>query len=140
MQNAIISIFCHVDDFLKAISWNDESQCRMTLAEVITVGLISWRFFQGNLELARIFLHEHGYIPNILSKSRLNRRLHDIPSFFWHLIVAHLSHQVEPCLIAFLFLYAIMFALVDVHFSRTKNTLVITLANRLGLRDLKFMF
>jgi len=102
MQNAIISIFCHVDDFLKAISWNDEPQCHMTLAEVITVGLISWRFFQGNLELARIFLHEHGYIPNILSKSRLNRRLHDIPSFFWHLIVAHLSHQVEPCSKGFL--------------------------------------
>jgi hypothetical protein len=41
MQNAIISIFCHVDDFLKAISWNDEPQSHMTLAEVITVGLIS---------------------------------------------------------------------------------------------------
>ena len=68
----------------------------MTLAEVITVGLVSWRFFQGNLETARIFLHDHGYITNILSKSRLNRRLHDIPSFFWHLIVAHLSYQVEP--------------------------------------------
>jgi hypothetical protein len=96
MQNAIISIFCHVDDFLKAISWNDESQCRMTLAEVITVVLISWRFFQGNLELARIFLHEHGYIPNILSKSRLNRRLHDIPSFFWHLIVCQHRFNFDP--------------------------------------------
>ena len=61
MQNAIISIFCHVDDFLKAIFWNDEPQCHMTLAEAITVGLISWRFFQGNLELARTFLQEHGF-------------------------------------------------------------------------------
>ena len=43
-------------------------------------------------------------------------------------------------LIAFLFLYAIMFALVDVHFSRTKNKLVIMLASKLGLPDLKFIF
>lgn len=74
----------------------------MTLAEVITVGLVSRRFFQGNIEIARMFLHELGYISNILSKSRLNRRLHNVPSFFWHLIVAHLSYQVEPCSKGFL--------------------------------------
>lgn len=91
MQNAITSIFCHVDDFLKAIFWKDDSQCRMDLAEVVTTGLVSWWFFHGNLELSRVFLIEHGYIPNMLSKSRLNRRLHAIPSFFWHLIVSHLS-------------------------------------------------
>jgi len=96
MQNAITTIFCHADDFLKAIFWKDDVQCHMSLAEVITTGLVSWTFFQGNLELARVFLIEHGYIPNMLSKSRLNRRLHAIPSFFWHLIVSHLSFLMEP--------------------------------------------
>ena len=96
MQNAITSIFCHVDDFLKALSWKDDSQCRLSLAEVITIGLTSSRFFFGNLESARAFLNEHQYIPNILSKSRLNRRLHAIPVFFWHLLVEHLCNLKHP--------------------------------------------
>jgi len=96
MQNAIISIFCHIDDFLKALFWKDDPQCQMSMAEVVTSGLISWWFFQGNIEKARVFLTEHGYIPNMLSKSRLNRRFHSIPPFFWHLIVSHLAHLIEP--------------------------------------------
>ncbi len=96
MQNAILSIFCHVDDFLKALSWKDDPQSRLSLAEVITVGLTACRFFGGNLELARVFLGEHQYIQNILSKSRLNRRLHAIPFFFWHFLVEHLSNLNHP--------------------------------------------
>jgi len=96
MQNAITTIFCHVDDFLKALSWKDDPQCRLSLAEVITIGLTSSRFFGGNLESARAFLAEHQYIPNILSKSRLNRRLHAIPDFFWHLLVEHLCSLKHP--------------------------------------------
>lgn len=95
MQNAIISIFCHVDDFLKALSWKDHWHCRLMLSEIITIALVAARFFSGNLESARIFLFEHGYIPRI-GKSRLNRRLHGIPDFFWHFIVSHLSKKHSP--------------------------------------------
>jgi hypothetical protein len=95
MQKTIITIFCHVDDFLKALSWTDDSQCRLSLAEVITIGLTAARFFGGNLESTRSFLCEHGYIPRI-GKSRLNRRLHATPAFFWHLIVEHLSSKQDP--------------------------------------------
>ena len=87
MQNAIIAIFCHVDDFLKAISWKDDPQSSLSLAEIITIALTTSRFFGCNIESARIFLSEHNYLPRILSKSRLNRRLHSIPVFFWHFIV-----------------------------------------------------
>lgn len=90
MQNAIIAIFCHVDDFLKAISWRDDPQSRLSLSEILTIGLTASRFFACNLESARAFLFEHGYITHSLSKSRLNRRLHAIPIFFWHFIVEHL--------------------------------------------------
>lgn len=95
MQNAIISIFCHVDDFLKDLSWKDHWHCRLALSEVITIALTAARFFSGNLESARAFLHEHGYVPHI-SKSRLNRRLHAIPDFFWHFIISYLATKHNP--------------------------------------------
>ncbi|GAB5412151.1 MAG: hypothetical protein ChlgKO_12650 [Chlamydiales bacterium] len=82
MNSVITTIFCHVADFLKAISWKEDCQCQMSYAEVITTGLTAMRYFGGNLESARSFLKEHGYTPKMLSKSRLNRRLHSIPSFF----------------------------------------------------------
>lgn len=94
MQYTIIAIFCYVDDFLKAFSWKDDPQCRLSLAEIITIALVASRYFAGNLESARAFLSEHGYMLPI-DKSRLNRRLHAIPAFFWHFIVAHLSSKQE---------------------------------------------
>lgn len=95
MQTIIITIFCHIDDFLKDLSWQDDPQCHLSLAEVITIALTASRFFAGNLESARIFLTEHQYMSSI-SKSRLNRRLHVIPAFFWHLLVACLSSKQNP--------------------------------------------
>src|SRR5262245_27157597 len=101
MQDTITTIFCHVDDFLKALSWKDDPQCRLSIAEIVTIALTSTRFFGGNLEASRIFLYEHGYIRSI-SKSRLNRRLHAIPTFFWHFIVAHLASKQSPNCMHFL--------------------------------------
>lgn len=95
MQHTITAIFCYVDDFLKALSWRDDRQCRLGLAEIVTIALTAARFFSGNVETARIFLIEHGYIPSI-GKSRLNRRLHAIPAFFWHFIVSYLSAKQDP--------------------------------------------
>ncbi len=95
MQTTITTIFCHVDDFLKAISWKDDPQCHLILAEIVTIALTASRYFGGNFESARLFLIEHSYIPHI-GKSRLNRRFHAIPSFFWHLIVAHLAAKQNP--------------------------------------------
>jgi len=101
MQDTIVTIFCYVDDFLKALSWKDDSQCRLCLAEIVTISLTAARFFAGNLESARVFLCEHGYIPAIC-KSRLNRRLHAIPAFFWHFIVSYLSSKQNPDCMHFL--------------------------------------
>jgi hypothetical protein len=95
MQTNIIAIFCYVDDFLKALSWRDDVQCRLSLAEIVIIALTASRYFGGNLESARSFLVEHRYIPNI-GKSRLNRRLHAVPSFFWHFLVAHLASKQNP--------------------------------------------
>lgn len=95
MQIMLITIFCHIDDFLKSFSWQDDPQCRLSLAEIMTIALTAARFFGGNLESARTFLSEHGYLLSI-SKSRLTRRLHAIPAFFWHFIVAYLAAKQDP--------------------------------------------
>ena len=39
-------------------------------------------FFGGPYELARVMLHEQGYMPQMVSKSRFHRRLHRISPFF----------------------------------------------------------
>jgi Transposase DDE domain len=83
MELEIIEMYCAADDLLKDMKVRDDIQVKMTTAEVITVSLVSARYFGGNLEKSREFLKEHGYIPNMLSKSRLCQRLQEVPEEFW---------------------------------------------------------
>ncbi len=76
MQTEIITIYCLCVDYLAALGYHDDRQAAMTTAEVMTVALVAARFFKGCLESSRQFLVEHGYRRQMLSKSRLNRRLH----------------------------------------------------------------
>ena len=78
MIETIIVTYCVCDDLLKAAGHRDDPQCRVTAAEVCTIAIIAAREFGGNFEKARIFLYEHGYIPEMISKSRLNRRIHKL--------------------------------------------------------------
>lgn len=48
----------------------------MTDAEVVTTALVATRLFGGNFATARAYLQKEGYIPDMLSKSQYNRRLH----------------------------------------------------------------
>jgi hypothetical protein len=86
MHIKIILIYCICDDFLSAFGLNDNKQCRMTSAEVLTVAIVSALFFNGNFARTRLILKHDGYIPNILSESRLNRRLHEIDISIWQSI------------------------------------------------------
>ena len=63
--------------------YRDDAQATMSTAEVMTVALTAAAYYGGNLETSRTFLHEHGYMPHMLSQSRLNRRLHAIPPLLW---------------------------------------------------------
>src|ERR1700712_3963889 len=97
MQEQIITIYCVCADFLLAYGHKDDPQARMSDAEVMTTVLVAATFFVGNQELSRIFLQEHGYIPTMLSKSRLNRRLHAVPDTtwqaFWHVLAEIAKHN-----------------------------------------------
>ena len=83
MHIKIILIYCICDDFLSAFGLNDDKQCRMTSAEILTVAIVSALFFNGNFARTRLILKHDGYIPNMLSESRLNRRLHESGNLFF---------------------------------------------------------
>ena len=78
MKNKTIAIYVFIDDLLKKIG-HKEPICRKTTdAEIIIVALISGLFFHGHIDNAINFVKSHGYMPNMLSKSRFNRRIHAI--------------------------------------------------------------
>jgi len=82
MDDKIIATFCLCDDLLQAIHHQEDRQCQMNDAEIMTTAFIAALFFRGNHESARAMLQQHGYIPHMVSKSRFSRRLHRIKDLF----------------------------------------------------------
>ena len=83
----IILVFCLCTDILKALHNYEDRQCRMSYAEVMTTAIIAMLYFAGNFCLASQYLYENLYIPNMLSRSRFNYRLHRIADLFLTLIL-----------------------------------------------------
>ena len=82
MDDKIIAIFCLCDDLLKAMHHQEDRQCQMNDAEIMTTAFIAALFFRGNYESARAMLKQHGYIIHMVRKSRFSRRLHRIKDVF----------------------------------------------------------
>jgi hypothetical protein len=82
MDERIIAIYCLCDDCLKALHHHEDVQRRMSDAEVMTTAMVAAIFFRGNFESGRKYLKANHLIPNMLSKSRFNRRLHGIRDLF----------------------------------------------------------
>ena len=82
MDDKIIAIFCLCDDLLKAMHHQEDHQCQMNDAEIMTTAFSAALFFRGNHESARALLKQYGYIPHMVSKSRFSRRLHRIKEIF----------------------------------------------------------
>lgn len=85
MDTQIVAAYCLCDDLLKALYHPEDPQRRMSDAEVMTVAIVAALFFGGNHETTRSFLQEMGYMPQMLSKSRFNRRWHRLTDRFWAL-------------------------------------------------------
>ena len=89
MLNEIIAIYAITDDLLKAIGHDEDCRREMSDAEIITTALCAAMFFNGNQSMACNYLREHGLIPQMLDKSRFNRRLHSIS-----MLINDLFHQM----------------------------------------------
>ena len=87
------ALYCIVDDLLKAVGHKDDRRRELTDAEVITAALVAAFNFGGNIERSRSFLQETGLMPGMLSRSRLNRRLHRVAE-----LVHTLFHQLGAAL------------------------------------------
>lgn len=92
MDTEIIAVYCLCDDLLKAMHHVEDRQCWMTDAEIMTTAIVAARYFGGNIELARALLKQPTYIPTMLTRSRLNRRLHRVKAFFLSLFSALAEH------------------------------------------------
>jgi hypothetical protein len=95
MHEQIITIYYLCDNFLGAWGQKDDPQARMTTAEVRTTVRVAAAFFCGNQERSRVFRKTFGFLPRMLSKGRLNRRLHAIGEATWQALFALLAqaHQ-----------------------------------------------
>ncbi len=82
----ITFIYCICFDLTQTIGIQDDPQCKMNSAEVMTVAIVGALFFGGNFSRARLMLKSHRYISNMLSESRLNRRMHEIDISVWQRI------------------------------------------------------
>jgi hypothetical protein len=95
MDVQIVTFYFFADEALKASHLHDDPQAMMTNAEIITAVLTAARFFGGNQRCASNFLRTHRYIPNLLSESHFNRRLHRIPLCVWQKIFSNLAEHFK---------------------------------------------
>lgn len=95
MELQIVAFYFFADELLKASHLYDDLQSKMTNAEIITATLTAAQFFYGNQRTAANFLKTHHYIPNFLSESRFNRRLHRIPHVIWEKLFSTLSEYFK---------------------------------------------
>lgn len=50
MPNRITAFFCYVDDFLKALSWKEDPQSRLSLSKIVSIALAAARFLEETLK------------------------------------------------------------------------------------------
>lgn len=82
MDTQIILVYCLCDDMLKAMQHREDTQCRMSDAEVMTVAVVAALHFRGNFALAGRMLASHGYLRIMLDKGRFSRRVQRIKPLF----------------------------------------------------------
>jgi hypothetical protein len=83
LDDTITTTYYLCEEFLEAVGHRDDRQVRLATAEVMCTALVAAAFFGSNIEKARTFLDEYGYINKGISKSRFNRRLHAIDPHLW---------------------------------------------------------
>ena len=87
MEAMVIVTYVVCDDVVKNLKIREDIQSKMSLAEVMTTAIVAAAEFSGNIEKARRALATSFYIPNMLSKSQLNRRLHSVEKSLWNAVL-----------------------------------------------------
>jgi hypothetical protein len=82
----IVTTYVVIDEVLKVMNHQDDSRAEMSAAEILTVAVLSAKYFQNHHERALGVLYRMGYI-HCFSTSRFNRRLHGLWETFWQIVV-----------------------------------------------------
>ena len=82
-EDKIIRIYCIVDDILKSVGHIEDKRRKISDSEVITTAIVSALYFGGHIDNARGFMKMTKLIPDMLDKSRFNRRLHGLGEFLF---------------------------------------------------------
>lgn len=83
MEMYATTVYVIADEVLRILNVKDDPQSKMSNAEVITFAIVSAKFFSGNHKLTRYLCKQLGLFSEILSNSRLNRRIRNIPWSHW---------------------------------------------------------
>ena len=96
-KDKIISIFCLIDDILQGINHVEDVRRQVSDSEIILTAIVSSTSFYGNHSSAIKFMKQYGFIPNMLDKSRFNRRLHKIGKLLYELFEIVSSYYKDLC-------------------------------------------
>jgi len=86
MLDQIVVIYCICDEVSKSLNIKDDSQCKMSSAEIMTFAILSANLYGGDYRKTRLVASAHGYFPKILSHAQLVRRIHQIPQHVWYVL------------------------------------------------------
>jgi len=90
----LILIYCMSSDLLREMKHKEDKQRKMSDGEIITLAIVAAIKYGGNFEKARKDLARPNYMPNMLSRSRLNRRIHAL-SYYIYVIFRILGKHWE---------------------------------------------
>lgn len=83
-DNYIVPVYTILDDILDIMNYQDDVRVNITAAEILTVAVVSAKYFQNHHERAVCLMYRLGYISHV-SVSRFNRRLHALQDDLWQL-------------------------------------------------------
>lgn len=96
-KDKIISIYCLIDDILQEINHIEDVRRQVSDSEIILTSIVFSISFYGNHSSAIKFMKQYGFIPNMLDKSRFNRRLHKIGNLLYELFEIVSSYYKDLC-------------------------------------------
>lgn len=56
MEEKIVTVFCLVDDLMKALEVKDDKRAKICNAEILTIGYMAVRYFMGTITMRINFL------------------------------------------------------------------------------------
>lgn len=83
MKDDIVTIYCIFDDYLLSLGYRDWCNVKWSTAEVMTCLVVAMKYFYGNINRARSYLIEHGWMPQSITLGALIKRLHKVSSECW---------------------------------------------------------